>query len=122
MWYFTDMALKANSKKILKAYASQKQKNGIKAYKTVHKDVTDKTATNAMSKLLQKPDAQIYLKQHIDQASETIVDIMLNSDKDTTRLSAAQDVLDRSHGKATQTTENKTTVVTLNLDLSDISS
>lgn len=111
------MALKANSKAVLDIIATQKERNATKAYKEVHPNASNMTATVNAHQLLKKPEAQIYLKQHIDKAQETIVDLMVNSEKDDIRLRAATDVLDRSHGKATQRIEQSTTGVTLNIDL-----
>ena len=111
------MALKANSKAVLDIIATQKERNATKAYKQIHPNSSHVTAGVNAAQLLAKPEAQIYLKQHIDKAQETIVDLMVNSEKDDIRLRAATDVLDRSHGKATQRIERSTTGVTLNIDL-----
>lgn len=110
------MALKANSKKVLDIIATQKKKNATQAYKEVHPDSTDVTARTNAYKLLQKPSAQIYLQKHIDKATHTIVEL-LNSDKDDIKLRSATDILDRTHGKATQRTEVTTQGITLNIDL-----
>lgn len=108
--------LKANSKRVLDVIASQKKKNATQAYKVVHPDASDVTARTNAYKLLQKPASQIYLQEHISKAKETIVELM-SSDKDDIRLRSAVDILDRTHGRATQRTEVQTTGITLNIDL-----
>lgn len=110
------MALKANSKQILDIIAGQQARNATEAYKMVHPNASDVTARNNVSQLLKKPDAQIYLQSHIDKASKTIVNL-LDSKKDEIKLKSAQDILDRSHGKAKQITEITQQGITLNIDL-----
>ncbi len=109
--------LKANSKRILDIVATQKERNASKAYLEVHPNASPRTAHTMASELMAKPEAQIYLKAHIDKATETIVDLMTTSEKDDIRLRSAQDVLDRSHGKAIQQVNQTTNGVTLVIDL-----
>lgn len=109
--------LKANSKKILDIIAAQPEQNASKAYRMVHTEATPITAATNAYKLLQKPAAQIYLQQHVDNAKETVVELMNTAKKEEVRLSAAKDVLDREHGKATQRVESQSTGVTLSIDL-----
>lgn len=109
--------LKANSKKILDIIATQKERNQTKAYQAVHPEADVRTAQAMSSLLMAKPEAQIYLKAHIDKATETIVDLMTTSERDDIRLRSAQDVLDRSHGKAIQQVNQTTNGVTLVIDL-----
>jgi hypothetical protein len=108
--------LKANSKKTLDIIASQTKRNATEAYLTTHPNISKETAKAAANKLLAKPEAQLYLNEHIDKAKQTIVSLM-DSEKDDIRLRASTDVLDRSHGKATQRIEQTTTGITLNIDL-----
>jgi hypothetical protein len=108
--------LKANSKAVLDIIATQKERNLTKAYKEVHQNASLDTARSAVSALMAKPEAQLYLEEHINKAKETIVGLM-NSEKDDIKLRAATDVLDRSTGKAIQRVEQHTTGVTLTIDL-----
>lgn len=110
------MALKENSKRILDIVASQKATNLAQAYKQIHPDASDATAKVNASKLLKKPDAQIYLKKHIDKAKATVVEL-LDSPKDDIRLRSADSILDRQLGKPTQRVEQTTTGITLSIDL-----
>lgn len=110
------MALKTNSKKVLDVYAQQQKKNATQAYKQIYPNASDVTARTNAYKLMNKPESKIYLQQHIDKARETIVDL-LQSEKDDIKLRSAIDILDRTQGKAVQRTEVNTSVLTLNIDL-----
>lgn len=110
------MALKENSKRTLDIIAQQKKRNATQAYIETHEGVSKAVARVQSSKLLAKPEAQIYLQQHVDKARNTVVDL-LNSEKDDIRLRASTDILDRNLGKATQKIEQTTTGITLNIDL-----
>jgi hypothetical protein len=108
--------LKHNSKKVLDIIAGQEKRNATQAYRDVHPNASDLTARLNSYQLMQKPEAQIYLQEHIKKAQETVVALM-DSDKDDIRLRASTDVLDRSHGKATQRVEQTTTGVSIVVDL-----
>lgn len=101
---------------MLDIIAGQKERNATKAYMEVHPNVRPEIAKVSASTLLAKPEAQIYLNEHIDKAKQTIVSLM-DSEKDDIRLRASTDVLDRSHGKATQRVEQHTQGISLNIDL-----
>lgn len=109
--------LKENSKRILDVIAGQDAKNATQAYLSVHPDAAPITAATNAYKLLQKPAAQIYLQEHIDNAKNTVVELMNTAKKEEIRLSAAKDILDRETGKAIQRVEQHTTGVTLTIDL-----
>ena len=49
-------------------------------------------------------DSKAY-KELVDEAKRVVADIMRSGKKDDTRLKAAQDIIDRSEGKATQRQE-----------------
>lgn len=117
--------LKRNSKKVLDIIAGQgNERNAGKAYLEVHPNATKLTAITNASQLLAKPEAQIYLQEHIDYAAETVVDVMKNARKQKDNANfqrlakdAADSILDRERGKATQKIEQTTTGVTLTIDL-----
>lgn len=80
-------------------------------------NVTDTKTAYAISRQnLENTGIQIYLQEHIDKAQKKIVDL-LDADKEEIQLRSAQDILDRTHGKATQRTEVEHRGVTLNIDL-----
>ncbi len=75
---------------------------------------------------LAKPNLQAYLALHDNAAQNVVVEVMNNSSilKDepahaSIALKAADSILDRLHGKATQRSEDVSTVVNINLDLTD---
>ena len=111
------MALKENSKRTLDIIATQKKRNATQAYKQTHPNASNKVATIEATKLLAKPEAQIYLQEHVNRAKTTVVEL-LNSEKDDIRLRSATEILDRNLGKSTQRIEQHTTGITLNIDLS----
>jgi hypothetical protein len=91
------------------------------------------TAEVIASENLRKPEIMVYLANHSSKAENTLVEIMNYGseygkemkDRDGASyagvaVSAAKDILDRVHGKATQKVEQHSTVVTLSLDLTDI--
>ena len=84
--------------------------------KQIHTEASDVTARTNAYKLMQKPEAQIYLQEHINKASNTIVQL-LDSEKPDIQLRAATDILDRTQGKAIQRTEVQSQSITLNIDL-----
>lgn len=108
--------LKTKSKEVLDIIASDPKISATQAYLEVHNTENRVTAGTNVGKLLRKPSAQIYLKKHTDKARETVVQL-LDSEKDDIRLRASTDILDRTHGKATQRTEVTTQGITLNIDL-----
>lgn len=114
--YYMYMTLKVNSKKILDVAVSKPEMNQTEAYKAVHVNASDVTARTNAYKLFKKPEAQIYLQQHIEKAKNKIVSLV-DSDKEEIALRAADSLLDRSLGKATQRTEVTTTGITLTIDL-----
>lgn len=112
------MALKANSKKILDIIAGQSEQNATKAYKQVHPKASDNTARSNSYKLMRKPEAQIYLQKHISQAVKNIVELANDKTvKDSVRLDANRDILDREYGKATIKQDIRSQGITINIDL-----
>lgn len=96
--------------------AGQTTLNQTKAYKEIHPTASDLTARNNASQLLKKPEAQIYLQEHINKAKSRIVEL-IGSEKEQIALSASEAVLDRALGKAVQRSEVQTTGVSLTIDL-----
>lgn len=87
-------------------------KAALKTYNT-----TDRTTASVIAtENLAKPSIQIYLDKHIEKAKSKVVQL-IDSDKEEIALRAADSVLDRALGKATQRTEVTTQGITLNIDL-----
>lgn len=89
------------------------------AYLDTHTTENRAAAAVEAHKTLSKPNVQVYMRKHVKRAKETIVSIMVDTEvKASDRLRAAQDVLDRSVGKAVQRTESETKNINLNIEAS----
>lgn len=110
------MTLKVNSKKVLDIVAGQETRNASQAYQQVYPRASAVTARNNAHQLLKKPEAQIYLQQHVDKARARVVELV-GTDKEDIALRASQDILDRVYGKAKQSMDIVTTGITFNIDL-----
>lgn len=91
--------------------------SNTEAYMRTHKTTNRRSASVSASKLLATPSVSIYLAKHVTSARQRIVQLVDGAGKEEIQLRAAQDILDRSYGKATQRTEGVTTGITLNIDL-----
>ena len=87
------------------------------AYILTHETTNRKSASVSASKLLASPSVSIYLTEHVNMARQKIVDLANNAGKEEVQLRAAQDILDRVHGKPTQHIDSVVSGVTLNIDL-----
>lgn len=96
---------------------------------------SERSAETVGSELLRKPEIMAELAKYSGSAEITVIEVMeYSKDKGrildngagasyaATALQAANSLLDRLHGKATQRTESVSTAVNLNLNLSDITS
>jgi DNA phosphorothioation-dependent restriction protein DptG len=108
--------LKANSKAVLDIVATQKKRNAAQAYREIHPKASDITARVNAYQLMNKPEAQVYLQEHVAKAVNRIVELV-DSDKPDIALRASQDIIDREKGRAIQKTELTSTGVTLTIDL-----
>lgn len=108
--------LKANSKAVLDIIATQKKRNASKAYKEVHPDATNASAIALASALMAKPEAQIYLQQHVNKAKARIVELV-DSEKEDIALRASESILNRELGTPTQRIAQTTSGITLTIDL-----
>lgn len=81
-------------------------------------NVTDKKLGAVMAnENLKNPNIILYTEQHIDRATKNIVDIANDSDLNpSVRLKANQDILDRTQGKASQSTTVESKVLNINID------
>lgn len=105
------LAKELNIKPRTKAFADKLlQDPGIsqtQAWIDTHKTNNPRAASVESSRTLAKPSLQIYMQNHINKAKTRIVDLV-DSDKPDIALRASQDILDRTHGKATVIQENTT--------------
>ena len=104
-----------------KAFADELLTNpklsNTEAYMRTHATTNRRSASVSASRLLATPSVSIYLEEHVTRARQRIVDLVDNAGKEDVRLRAAQDILDRSYGKATQKVESHAVGVTLRIDL-----
>lgn len=95
-------------------YIRDKKASNTEIARRTYNITDNNTAKSIATENLTKPAIQLYINQHVDKAKETVVSL-LDSDKDEIKLRSAQDILDRTHGKATQKTEVKKQSVSVNL-------
>jgi hypothetical protein len=88
------------------------------AYLRTHQTTNRKSASVGAARLLSKPSVAIYLEKHVSKARQRIVDLVDNAGKEDVQLRAAQDILDRVYGKATQRAEVQSFGISFNIDLS----
>ena len=111
------MALKKRSKETLDVYIKSKNRlSQTDAYLVTHPNAKRRTANDLAAKLFNKPDAKIYLQEHVNKAKSTIVSL-LDDEKSEIRLKSAVEILDRNEGKATQRTEVTSQGIQINIDL-----
>lgn len=91
--------------------------SNTEAYMRTHKTTNRRSASVSASKLLATPSVSIYLAKHVDAARMRIVQLVDNAGKEEVQLRAAQDILDRTHGKAIQRADLAVSGVSLNIDL-----
>lgn len=89
------------------------------AYIRTHITTNRDSARNSASELMAKPSVQIYLKKHVQMAKRTMVSLAGDDRvKSGDRIKAAQDILDRTLGKAVQRTESENKNVNMNIEAS----
>jgi hypothetical protein len=88
------------------------------AYLRTHQTTNRKSASVSATQLLSKPSVLLYLDKHVTRARNRIVSLVDNAGKEDIQLRAAQDILDRTQGKATQRTDIQSHAISLNIDLS----
>lgn len=105
--------MKTRTKNFLDVQIADKDLNQDEAYLMTHKTTNRATARVNASKLMAKPEAQLYLKKHEDEAAATIVDVMRNSRQlkdEPAHAKIASDnaekILDRRIGKPLTRTNN----------------
>lgn len=110
--------MKPNTKAFVDTLLSNPKMSQTEAYIRTHKTTSRKSASVSASQLLAKPSVAIYLAEHVDKARNKVVDLVDNATKDDVKLRAAQDILDRSYGKAVQKEENISKGISFTIDLS----
>ena len=109
--------LRPKTKAFVDELIKDPKQSHAQAYLKTHQTINPNTAKVEASKLLTKPNVQIYLNKHIDKARNRIVQL-IDSERENISLQASESVLDRALGKPVQQTQN----INLNIDsaLNDI--
>lgn len=106
--------------------------SATKAAKETYNVNTDNSAAIQGHENLRKPNVMLELAKHSATAENTILEVMQTSKEYSrqgntagasyaaTAVSAANSILDRLHGKATQRVEQTTQAVVLNIDLTGV--
>ncbi len=111
--------MKPKTKAFADALLADPKKSATTAYLETHETNNRATAKVEASKLLTKPNVQLYLDKHIDKARNRVVELV-DSEKEQIALQASESILDRALGKPTQRVEQHSTSVNLSLDLTNI--
>lgn len=116
------LRLKPKTKQMADLLLGNPELSQTKAYLATHQTNNVDTARVEASKTLSKPNVQLYMDKHINKAKQRVVELV-DSDKPDIALRASQDILDRTHGKATVIQENTTYTdihITLGTDKKDL--
>lgn len=114
-----ELRLKPKTVKMVDKLLADDKLSQTQAYIDTHNTTNRKTAAIAASKLLQKPNVQIYKDSAIKKAKSRIVSLV-DSDSENIALKASQDILDRTEGKAKQKEGDNSTVVRVELDITGV--
>lgn len=88
--------------------------SATQAYIETHQTNNRNAAKVEASKLLAKPNVQLYMNSHIDKAKVKIVDLV-DSNREEIALKASESILDRALGKPTIRQEVKSTRISISL-------
>ena len=113
--------MKRRTKAFADKLISEPKISATQAYLDTHETDNPRSAAVRASELLTKSNVQLYMDSHIDNAKSRIASLVDDAEKDDIKLRAAQDILDRTHGKAVQRSEVQMTGVVIGIDLTDSS-
>lgn len=112
-----ELRIKPKTKAMVDKLLNDEKLSQTQAYIDTHNTSNRRTAAIAASKLLQKPNVQIYKDSAIRKAKTKIVSLV-DSGNEQIALKASQDILDRTEGKAAIKTEHTSKTVHVSVDLS----
>lgn len=98
---------------------STKPLSQTEAYIRTHQTDNRRVAAVEASRLLAKPNVQIYKASAVSKAKKRIVKLV-DSQNETIALKASQDIIDRVEGKAGHNEADKSRTVTVKLDLTGV--
>lgn len=113
------LGIKPKTKEFVDLMNADPKLSATEAYIRTHQTESRATARTNASQLLAKTNVAIY-KSSIVKKAKVKVGLLIDSSNESIALKAAQDVIDRTEGKAIQKNETTSKVVTVKLDLSGL--
>lgn len=113
------LRIKPRTKAMVDMLEEDKSLSQTEAYIRTHETSSRKNAAIAASKILKKPNVQIYSNSVVKKA-KTRIGSLVDSSNESIALKASQDIIDRTEGKAIQRNETTSKTVTVSLDLSGL--
>ena len=114
-----DLRLKPKTKQMVDNLIDNPKLSQTQAYIDTHDTTNRKTAAIAASKLLQKPNVQIYKQSAVIKAKKRVVQLV-DSDNEAIALKASDSIIDRVEGKPLQKNETTQRTVEVKLDLTGL--
>lgn len=115
----TQLRIKPKTKLMVDMLQADPKLSQTEAYIRTHKTENRLNAGIAASKLLKKPNVQIYSNAVVKKA-KTRIGSLVDSSNESIALKASQDIIDRTEGKAIQRNETTSKTVTVALDLTGV--
>lgn len=114
-----ELRLKPKTRQFIDKLIEEPKLSQTEAYIQTHETNNRNTAKVEASKLLTKPNVQIYKASAVGKAKRRVVELV-GSNNESIALKASQDILDRTEGKAVQRHETENRSVEVKLDLSGV--
>jgi hypothetical protein len=114
-----ELGIRPKTKAFIDLMLADPKLSASEAYRLVHKTNSPETSKVNASKLLTKTNVQIYKDSAVGKAKRRIVQLV-SSDNESIALKAAQDIIDRTSGKAVQKSDITSRTVEVKLDLSGV--
>jgi len=114
-----ELKLKPKTKAFVDKLIEEPKLSQTEAYIQTHETNNRDTAKVEASKLLTKPNVQIYKDSAVIKAKKRIV-ALVDSDNENIAIKASQDIIDRVEGKAVQKNESTQRTVNVMLDLTGV--
>jgi hypothetical protein len=113
------LRIKPKTKAMVDLLQNDPKLSQTEAYIRTHKTENRLNAGIAASKLLKKPNVQIYSESAVRKAKKRIVSLV-DSDNESIALKASDSIIDRNEGKAIQRNETTSRTVEVKLDLTGL--
>ena len=113
------LRIKPKTKQMVDMLLEDPSLSQTEAYIRTHDTDNRLNAGIAASKILKKPNVQIYKDSAVKKAKSRIVSLV-DSDNENIALKASQDIIDRTEGKAHHKDEQVSRTVHVSLDLTGV--